>query len=350
MDASKRGILFARQAPALESIHQKSPSALLFHHLKPSCDRIYINLRKRLVQQLLSRPIGASRKSNLRRATLERNFCVGRIKEPKMLRTIVERLSRGKSMKRRLPSQFGRTPLYVSPDARLRYLKPGKDAFDNELFRIIHEHIREDTVVWDIGANVGLFAFGAASVAKKGSVLAVEADVWLAQLMRKSLQLKENCGLNLQVLPCAIADKNGVATFLIANRGRASNALEVLRGRSQSGGVRETATVPTLTLDTLLDFFSPPSFVKIDVEGAEAMVLRGAARLLSEIRPIIHIEVGREANEEVTFILHKAGYELFDGSIPIHEQKPVSFCAFSTLARSQESVNAQHASPADPRT
>ncbi len=256
------------------------------------------------------------------------------------VRTIIERLLRGRLLKRRLPSRFGHTPLYVSPDAQLKYLKPGNDAFDTELMKIIDEHIREDSVVWDIGANVGVFAFAAASVAKKGSSLAVEADIWLAQLIRKSLLLKENGGLSIQVLPCAIADRNGVATFLIANRGRASNALEAVGGRSQTGGVRERVTVPTLTLDTLLDFFNPPTFIKIDVEGAEAIILNGASRLLTEIRPTIYIEVGREANKEVTSIFRRNSYELFDGSKPIQEQEPAGSCAYNTLAVPKEKLNA----------
>jgi FkbM family methyltransferase len=254
-----------------------------------------------------------------------------------MLRSTLELLSRDRILKRRLPLRFGRMPLYVSPDAQLKYLIPGGNAFDHELLQVIEDHVREDSVVWDIGANVGLFALTAARVARKGAVLAVEADIWLAQLIRKSLLLEENCGFRVQVLPCAIADKNGVARFLIAQRGRASNALEGARGRSQSGGVRETVAVPTLTLDSLLDSFSPPSFLKIDIEGAEAMALRGARKLLSEVRPTIYIEVGSEANEEVTAILRNARYELFDGSIPLLAQKPASFCAYNTLARPQGS-------------
>ncbi|MCJ7631136.1 FkbM family methyltransferase [Candidatus Bathyarchaeota archaeon] len=210
------------------------------------------------------------------------------------------------------------------------------------MLRIIDENIHEDSVVWDIGANVGVFAFGAASVVNKGSVLAVEADIFLAQLMRKSALLKENSGLSIEVLPCAVSERNGVATFLIADRGRASSAVEVVRGRSQSGGIRKKVAVPTLTLDTLLDFFAPPSFVKIDVEGAEALVLKGADRLLSEIRPTVYIEVGSEANEEVTSIPHKSSYELFNGARPVQEQEPVGSCKFNTLAVPKEHVKVQH--------
>jgi FkbM family methyltransferase len=253
-----------------------------------------------------------------------------------MLRLLLERLVREKHLKRRLPLRFGRTPLYVSPDAQLKFLKPGDGAFDSELLSIISEHIREDSVVWDIGANVGVSSFAAASTAKKGTVLAVEADIWLAQLIMKSLRLKENQALNIRVLPCAVSDRNGVASFLIASRGRASNALETTGTRSQSGGIREKTTVPTLTLDTLLEFFDSPSFVKIDIEGAEAMALRGAGRLLSEVRPIIYIEVGAEANEAVTSILCKAGYVLFDGSVPTKEQAPIDCCAYNTLAMPRE--------------
>ena len=93
-------------------------------------------------------------------------------------------------LKRRLPSRFRHTPLYVTPDSQLKYLKYGEDAFDAALLKIIDEYICEDSVVWDIGANVGVFSLGAASIAKKGSVLAVEADTWLASLISKSLLLR----------------------------------------------------------------------------------------------------------------------------------------------------------------
>lgn len=257
------------------------------------------------------------------------------------LRTTLERLSRGRYLKRRLPSRFKYTPFYVSPDAALRYLRPGTAVFD-ELLEIIDDHISEDSTVWDIGANVGVFSFGAASVAKKGSVIAVEPDIWLAQLMRKSLSLKENKGLSIQILPCAISNVTGIATFIIVNSGRSSNFLEAVHGSSQTdgflGGIREKVTVPTLTLDILLDFVNPPSFVKIDVEGAELMVLNGARKILAEIRPTIYTEVCSDVSKEITSIFHQNSYVLFDGTKRIQEQKPIDVCVWNTLAVPQEKI------------
>lgn len=255
-----------------------------------------------------------------------------------MLKAIIERLSRNRSFKRRLPSRFNYTPLYVSPDSQLKYLKLGENAFDAGLLKIVDWYIDETSIVWDVGANVGVFTFASASVAKKGYTLAIEADIWLAGLLRKSLLLKENSELNIEVLPCAIAHQDGVASFLIAQRGRASNSLEITGSRSQAGGIREKITVPTLKLDTLLDFISPPNFLKVDVEGAEAVVLNGATKLLTEIRPTIYIEVGNKTNTEVSSILIEKDYLLFDGSKPIKEQETINSCAYNTLAIPREKI------------
>lgn len=249
----------------------------------------------------------------------------------KILRSIVERISRGCVLKRRLPARFGHTPLYVSPDAQLKYLKLGETAFDSRLLKVVDEHIAEDSMVWDIGANVGVFSFACASRVTKGRVLAIEADLWLVQLIKKSLKIPKNRYLNFQVLPVAISDHNGVASFMISRRGRASNFLGSIKGRSETGGVREMNLIPTLTLDSLLNDFFHPTFVKIDVEGAESLVLNGSYQLLSTVRPLIYIEVGNESNQHITETLKRYEYNLFDGDDLANRTKRDT-CAFNTLA------------------
>lgn len=250
-----------------------------------------------------------------------------------MIRTIFERLARGRVIKRSLPVGQASVPIFVSPDSQLKYLRPGIEAFDAELLQAAITLVHKDAVVWDVGANVGVFSFAAASLAgAQGAVLAIEADIWLAQLLRRSAALPANKGLNVQVLPAAIAECNGVSRFVIAERGRASNFLQAAGGWSQAGGVRELVSVPTLTLDTLLDALAPPTVLKIDVEGAEMLVLRGATRVLREARPVLYLEVGEQHAAAAAALLMVAGYKLYDGRLPIEGQSPIASCTFNTIA------------------
>lgn len=89
--------------------------------------------------------------------------------------------------------------------------------------------------------------------------------------------------------------------------------------------------IPTLTLDSLLNDFFHPTFVKIDVEGAESLVLNGSYQLLSTVRPLIYIEVGNESNQHITETLKRYEYNLFDGDDLANRTKRDT-CAFNTLA------------------
>jgi len=222
--------------------------------------------------------------------------------------------------------------VYVSPDAQLKYLKPGSEAFDAGLLQLARDYVSRDTVAWDVGANVGIFTFAAAGLALEGQLVAIEADPWLAALLRRTQALPEYATRRVTVLSAALADKDGVAEFVIARRGRASSYLADAGGWTQAGGVRERVHVPTLTLDTLLNHFPRPTFVKIDVEGAEVMVLRGASRLLRDVRPTLYIEVGQENSDAVFTILQSFEYSLYDSTKPLQSQAALSRCAQDTLA------------------
>jgi len=230
----------------------------------------------------------------------------------KTIRTILERLSRGKIIKRKITVNGQSLPLLVSPDAQLKYLKFGAGIFDQDLINIAEKYLNEDSNVWDVGANVGVFTFAASSVAYKGTVVSIEADIWLANILRKTARLKTYTNKIIKILPVAISNKNSIATFMIAERGRASNALEAAGGHSQMGGVREKQYVPTLTLDTLLENFPPPDFIKIDVEGAELMVLHGAESIINKVRPKFYVEVGNETSKQILALFQSANYTAYN--------------------------------------
>jgi len=108
-------------------------------------------------------------------------------------RRLAERMSRGVVFRRRLPSKFGRLPLYVTPEAGLRYWL-AMSRVDPTLYSMAEEFVRPGVTVWDIGANVGLFSFCAAALSgPSGFVLAVEPDLWLAQLVDRSSKESSSC-------------------------------------------------------------------------------------------------------------------------------------------------------------
>jgi FkbM family methyltransferase len=184
-----------------------------------------------------------------------------------------------------------------------------------------------------VGANVGLFAFAAANRASQtGQVIAIEADLWLVSLLRRScavLDRSRNAGVT--VLPAAASDSLGLAKFHIADRARSSNHLEGV-GSSQAGGTRSTESVLTITLDWLMGQLPPPQVLKIDVEGMEHRVLAGATAVPSKARPVIWCEVDPVNKDEVTRILHAHDYEIFYGNLDPSQRQPLQRAPWETLA------------------
>lgn len=231
--------------------------------------------------------------------------------DARLLRRIAERLTARLVVRRHLPRQFGGGPILVSAAGGLKYLGRPMGAVDPMLLRVAGRFVHRNACVWDIGANVGLFTFAAAARAGSGGrVFALEADSWCAALLRRSTRLGGDRA-PVTVISAAVAESCGLREFKIAARARASNALAGY-GLSQMGGVAETQTVITVSLDWLASFLPPPDVLKIDVEGAEAEVLRGATGLFGRSRPIVLCEVAEINVAEVSDFFLSRGYDLYD--------------------------------------
>ncbi|HEY6390471.1 MAG TPA: FkbM family methyltransferase [Bryobacteraceae bacterium] len=249
-----------------------------------------------------------------------------------MLRTLAERLSRNLSFRRRLPARFGGANILVSPEGGLRYWRLDLEKVDPTLLHAAAEWVRPGNVIWDVGANVGLFTFAAAGLAgPAGQVLAIEPDAWLASLLRRSAKLPAAARAQVDVVEAAVSNRIGMSEFVVASRARSSNHLAGF-GLSQAGACREKHQVPTVTLDALLGFNPAPNLVKIDVEGAEHDLLAGAGRLLTTVRPILLCEVSGHSTAAVTKILWSAGYTIFDADAARTERRPLPEAVWNTLA------------------
>lgn len=175
--------------------------------------------------------------------------------------------------------------------------------------------LRPGDVVYDVGANIGWYSLLAArAVGASGKVVAFEPSLQNAALLRANAAT--NRLANVTVIPAAVAERDGWATF--EHRGSLEGSLsgDGDAGASSAGGaaprraVRGLSVVPVLALDSWIAATAqdPPGIVKIDVEGAEAHVVRGMSQTLRTVGPALVIELhGTQA--EVADALEEAGYE-----------------------------------------
>jgi FkbM family methyltransferase len=254
------------------------------------------------------------------------------------LRHFLERSTRSWVFRRRLPTAFGGVPLYVSPSAGLRYLVKPIGNVDEALLRNAVELVRPSDVVWDIGANVGLFSFAAAALAgPAGQIVSFEADVWLAALLHRSRRLQGPNSAPITIIAAAVASGNTLRKFQIAKRSRSSNALAGY-GLSETGGFVEEYLVPTFSLDYLLDRLPRPNILKCDVEGAELEVFLDQTEFFEQARPIILCEVSANSGRILTKLWRSRRYRLWNAELPLSPTSEIDHAAWNTIAIPEEKV------------
>ncbi len=139
--------------------------------------------------------------------------------------------------------------------------------------------------VIDIGANVGYFTLlGSMITGPTGVVHAFEASPVTAEHLQTT---KLNAKGNIKIHPLAVSDHSGQIDF--------SCALPSHTGTSsiRTLGSREARriSVPCISLDEYLGDLDQIKLIKIDVEGAEMLALRGMKQLLEKTRPYIILEL-----------------------------------------------------------
>jgi FkbM family methyltransferase len=148
----------------------------------------------------------------------------------------------------------------------------------------------------DVGANLGLYSLLAARLSPQGSVFALEPDPDLHLCMEQNAVAN---GLkNIQAIRCAASDRPGRLRFAPGRFNRGDNRIQGYAWNPGLPGLE----VPASRLDDLIPA-TEIDLLKIDVQGWELPVLRGAKRILSE-NPALVVLV-----EFWPFGLRAAGFE-----------------------------------------
>lgn len=166
--------------------------------------------------------------------------------------------------------------------------------------------VRTGTTAVDVGANVGIYALELSkAVGDQGSVIAIEP--WPDNVRRLRQTIARNAISNIRVLPCAVGSKPSVVE-MYGGRDPAYVTSVPTNGRSTYPVVQR---VTQSTLDELWADAGMPtvSVVKIDVEGAELEVLKGARRVLASCHPTLLCEANsKEKLRLLTDYLVGLGY------------------------------------------
>jgi FkbM family methyltransferase len=145
--------------------------------------------------------------------------------------------------------------------------------YDNYIFQFLRERASQYERALDLGANIGIYtAFLAAHI---GRVDAFEPDPEVLARLNSNLEI--NHCRNVQVHATCVGKQTGTVHFLPGNP--ANQGL----GRIVEGSHDKTGIVPSLSLD---EFFggpvSIPTLLKMDVEGAEWLILQGCGESIGK--------------------------------------------------------------------
>lgn len=171
----------------------------------------------------------------------------------------------------------GQTIVFTAPTSAI--VKRNRRRFKSEkqeLSKFISE-IEKDDIVYDIGANTGIYSLFAANKCTNGKVIAFEPYPPNLGLLKQDIS--RNQLENIDVVDIALSDSVGNIEFSYPEEddaGYGSSSIEVEESEA-------TINVPTTTGDQLIaDGEIPePNVVKIDVEGAESLVVEGLRDALS---------------------------------------------------------------------
>jgi FkbM family methyltransferase len=182
------------------------------------------------------------------------------------------------------------------------------------------ELAEKGSTAFDVGANIGVITVPlAAAVGPKGRVVAFEPSAPNVERLRRNAEL--NGAENVEVMAVAVGRRSGsLALHLSADPAFHSTVATPSHPQGSA-----TAKVPVVSLDETWIRSGRPavSVLKVDVEGAELDVLKGAAALLETCRPAVLVEAPVEDR--------RIAIETFLGRFDYRRSQPSDFMPWNHL-------------------
>jgi FkbM family methyltransferase len=181
--------------------------------------------------------------------------------------------------------------------------------FEQEELSICGRFLNRDSIVADIGANIGLHSVYFADIAKNGIIYAFEPSQFTFSFLLKNAKAKNN----ILPLNIGLSDTNGIFSFFDCE----NDALSGLKNTMRSS-IRKESKVVCMRGDDFFNSleFKKPDFIKIDVEGLEQEVIEGLQGTIKKNYPVIFCEIYKGLNsnndpEKTVTYIASLGYKAF---------------------------------------
>jgi len=160
--------------------------------------------------------------------------------------------------------------------------------YENENLMFIRQFVKHDSTMFDIGANIGLMAIPVLSMNKKIKVISIEPSPNTFPFLKKTHESSEY-KKNWYLVNEAVSNEVGKVDFQLATP--ANGAYESMLDTKRSVFFN-TIKVTCNTIDNIWNDFgkSNVSFIKIDIEGADLLALKGGIECINECKPVILME------------------------------------------------------------
>jgi len=189
---------------------------------------------------------------------------------------------------------------WTGPLCKLKYklnLKSRNEAgyyygsYDSEIIGVLKKIIKSDWNVWEFGCFIGYYSVFFSTKVGSDRFVALEGNPENHKRVCDNIEINGNCAK--YVLNAAVSDLDGFVDFEIdpnTNSRLVRDFVYVGGDFSMYKAPKNTLKVKSFTPDGMLSDFPAPNFIKIDIEGAEFVVLDSMHKVASEIRPCICLE------------------------------------------------------------
>jgi FkbM family methyltransferase len=161
--------------------------------------------------------------------------------------------------------------------------------------------IKKDFTIVDIGANVGLMTLQFAKLVPEGKVFSFEPTFYALKRLKKNLSLNPELSQRVTVINSFVSEKSDTNPDIVAysswkvNGERGDNDHPV-----HLGTPKPSEGVPSISLNdfTEKNNIQRIDFIKIDTDGHEYEVFKGAAKAIAKYKPVIIFEIGLYVMDE----------------------------------------------------